>query len=137
MLVDELDRAAVHVDRRDDHLSPGVPLRIACEQIEQRRGIGQWQKLALARLFYKETQLVVLDEPTSALDATAELELFKNVKNGLAQKMVILITHRLYNLKIADHVYVMQDGRIAEEGSFDSLINKGGAFTKMYNAQKL
>ena len=106
------------------------------EGSEQISG-GQWQKLALARIFYKETQLIVLDEPTSALDATAELELFKNVKECSANKMVILITHRLYNLKIADHIYVMQDGRIAEEGCFDSLVNRGGVFTQMYNAQKL
>lgn len=98
---------------------------------------GQWQKLALARIFYKDTKLVVLDEPTSALDATAEFELFKNIKDELKDQMVILVTHRLYNLKIADHVYVMQEGTIAEEGSFESLINKGGAFTKMYQAQKL
>jgi len=119
-------------------LSKGYQTRMGrlFEGSEQISG-GQWQKLALARIFYKDTQLVVLDEPTSALDATAELELFKNVKAGLKQKMGVLITHRLYNLKIADYVYVMQDGRIAEEGSFDSLINKDGAFAKMYNAQKL
>ena len=119
-------------------LSKGYQTRMGrlFEGSEQISG-GQWQKLALARIFYKDTQLVVLDEPTSALDATAELELFKNVKAGLKQKMGVLITHRLYNLKIADYVYVMQDGSIAEEGSFDSLINKGGAFARMYNAQKL
>lgn len=98
---------------------------------------GQWQKLALSRIFYKNTQLVIIDEPTSALDATAEFELFKNIKDELKEKMVILVTHRLYNLKIADYVYVMQEGSITEEGSFESLINKGGAFTKMYQAQKL
>jgi len=119
-------------------LSKGYQTRMGrlFEGSEQISG-GQWQKLALARIFYKDTRLLVLDEPTSALDATAELELFKNVKERSANKMVILITHRLYNLKIADHIYVMEDGRIAEDGSFDSLINKGGAFTKMYNAQKL
>ena len=98
---------------------------------------GQWQKLALARIFYKDTKLLVLDEPTSALDATAELEVFKNIKKELGKKMVILITHRLYNLKIADYVYVMDEGRIAEEGTFEMLIAKNGAFRKMYDAQKL
>jgi len=119
-------------------LSMGYQTRMGrlFEGSEQISG-GQWQKLALARIFYKETQLVVLDEPTSALDATAEFELFKNLKNRLADKMVILITHRLYNLKIADHIYVMHNGRIAEDGSYDNLVNKGGLFTKMHNAQKL
>jgi len=119
-------------------LSKGYKTRMGrlFEGSEQISG-GQWQKLALARIFYKDTQLLVLDEPTSALDATAELEVFKNVKKELGQKMVILITHRLYNLKIADYVYVMEEGRIAEEGSFESLIAKNGAFRKMYDAQKL
>src|SRR6202012_3100370 len=76
---------------------------------EQLSG-GQWQKLALARIFYKNTQLVVLDEPTSSLDANAEFELYKNVKEQLSDKMVILITPRLYNLKIADHIYLMHEG---------------------------
>jgi ATP-binding cassette subfamily B protein len=103
---------------------------------EQLSG-GQWQKLALARIFYKNAKLVVLDEPTSALDVTAEFELFKNVKEQLHDKMVILITHRLYNLKIADHIYVMHDGRIAQEGSFYDLINSEGVFKQMYQAQRL
>jgi len=106
------------------------------EGSEQISG-GQWQKLVLSRIFYKNTKLVILDEPTSALDPTAEFELFNNLKDELKEKIVILITHRLYNLKIADYVYLMQDGRIAEEGIFEDLINKDGAFSKMYEAQKL
>jgi len=98
---------------------------------------GQWQKLALTRLFYKQAQLVVLDEPTSAIDAVAELEIFKNLKANSAGKMIIVVTHRLYNLKIADHIYVMHEGRIAEEGDFDSLVKKNGLFTAMHQAQKL
>ena len=119
-------------------LSKGYKTRMGrlFEGSEQISG-GQWQKLALSRIFYKKTKLIVLDEPTSALDATAELELFNNVKKGLAQKMVILITHRLYNLKIADYIYVMKDGRIEEEGSFESLITQNGLFSSIYQAQKL
>jgi ATP-binding cassette subfamily B protein len=103
---------------------------------EQLSG-GQWQKLALSRLFYKKAQLVVLDEPTSALDATAEFELFKNVREHIENKMVVLISHRLYNLKIADYIYVMKEGHIIEEGSFEALVNRDGAFKKMYDVQKL
>ncbi|MCH5715068.1 ABC transporter ATP-binding protein [Niabella hibiscisoli] len=99
---------------------------------------GEWQKIALARVFYrKDAELIVLDEPTSALDAPAEYEIFKQIKAIAKNKMVILITHRLYNLKIADHLYVMQEGRIAEEGSFDELINKKGVFAELYNMQQL
>ena len=98
---------------------------------------GQWQKLALSRLFYKQAQLIVLDEPTSAIDAVAELEIFNNLKANSAGKMIIIVTHRLYNLKIADHIYVMNEGRIAEDGDFDTLVKKGGIFTAMHKAQKL
>ncbi|MGE9312041.1 ABC transporter ATP-binding protein [Niabella sp. CJ426] len=99
---------------------------------------GEWQKIALARVFYRDNaQLIVLDEPTSALDAPAEYEIFKQIKAIAKDKMVILITHRLYNLKIADHLYVMENGRIAEEGSFDELIEKNGVFAQLYNMQQL
>ena len=119
-------------------LSKGYKTRMGriFEGSEQLSG-GQWQKLALARIFYKDAQLVVLDEPTSALDATAEFELYENVKEHLKDKMIILISHRLYNLKIADHIYMMQNGSIEEEGSFKELIGKEGTFKKMYDAQKL
>jgi len=70
------------------------------EGSEQLSG-GQWQKLALARLFYKNAQLVVLDEPSSALDAFAELNLYSTIKSVLKDKIVVLISHRLYNLKMA------------------------------------
>jgi ATP-binding cassette subfamily B protein len=103
---------------------------------EQLSG-GQWQKLILSRIFYRNSKLIVLDEPTSALDANAELELFKNLKDHLGDKMVILISHRLYNLKLADYIYLMRDGKIAEEGTFDELTNSRGAFRQMYEAQKL
>jgi ATP-binding cassette subfamily B protein len=103
---------------------------------EQLSG-GQWQKLALARLFYRNGSLMVLDEPTSALDATAEYEVFQHIKASVGNKMVLLITHRLYNLKIADYIYFMKDGMIAEEGSFDSLIAANGLFRNMYDKQKL
>ena len=103
---------------------------------EQLSG-GQWQKLALSRVFYKNARLVILDEPTSALDPQAEFDLFNNIKNHSADKMVLLVSHRLYNLKLADRIYVMEKGQIAECGSFDELIDKEGLFKKLYELQKL
>lgn len=103
---------------------------------EQLSG-GQWQKLALSRAFYRNADLVILDEPTSALDASAESEVFKNIEEQMKDAMVILITHRLYNLKMADHIYVMKDGRIDQEGSFDELITVEGKFKELYETQKL
>jgi ATP-binding cassette, subfamily B, bacterial len=140
IITDDVKKSAVLSGAHSfvEKLSEGYKTRMGrlFEGSEQISG-GQWQKLALAKMFYKKTKLLILDEPTSALDPTSEFELFNNIKNNLGQKMVILITHRLYNLKIADHVYVMEDGRIAEEGSFESLVNSNGTFKKMYEAQKL
>jgi ATP-binding cassette subfamily B protein len=98
---------------------------------------GQWQKLVLSRVFYKEASLIILDEPTSALDPLAEGELFRNLKEDLGDKMIILVSHRLYNLKIADYIYMMKDGEIVQEGKFDELVDKGGEFKRMYQAQKI
>lgn len=120
-------------------LSKGYQTRMGriFEGSEQLSG-GEWQKLALARMFYrKEVSLIVLDEPTSALDAQAEFDIFKQIRKMADSKMVILITHRLYNLKIADYLYVMQEGKIAEEGTFNDLIQKNGVFTQLYNMQQL
>ena len=103
---------------------------------EQLSG-GQWQKLALARIFYKEAKLIVLDEPSSALDAFSELRLYEEIKKNNQDKIVILISHRLYNLKLADHIYVMQDGKILEDGIFNTLINQGGLFQQMYEKQRI
>jgi ATP-binding cassette subfamily B protein len=106
------------------------------EGSEQLSG-GQWQKLALARIFYKKTKIVVLDEPSSSLDAFSELRLYEQIKNNLSNKIVILISHRLYNLKIADFIYVMKDGCIVQEGSFDELIKSKGLFQEMYEKQRI
>lgn len=126
-------------DRFISKLSHGYKTRMGriFEGSEQLSG-GQWQKLALARVFYRnDAALIVLDEPTSALDAQAEFEIFNELKTLAKNKMVILITHRLYNLKIADYLYVIQEGRIAEEGQFNELIQKNGVFTQLYNMQQL
>lgn len=98
---------------------------------------GQWQKLALARVFYKDAQLVVLDEPSSALDAFAEQNLYEKIKTELKDKIVILISHRLYNLKMADIIHVMQDGKIVQSGKFEELIKEDGLFSSMYEKQRI
>ncbi len=98
---------------------------------------GQWQKIAIARALYKDHQVLILDEPTSAIDPLAEIEFFNNLRAGMGDKIIILITHRLYNLKLADYIYVMDDARIKESGTFDELITKKGYFYQYYNAQKI
>lgn len=101
---------------------------------EQLSG-GQWQKLALARGMYKQGKIWILDEPTSAMDPDAEYELFENLKADIDGRIIIVVTHRLYNLKISDNIYCMKNGSVVEEGSFDELVAKGGFFSKMYRKQ--
>lgn len=96
---------------------------------------GQWQKLAIARAFYRPAHLIVLDEPTSALDAISEATIFQNFKKMAANRATILITHRLYNLKLADYIYVMDEGKIVEKGKFDELKNQNGLFKQLFDQQ--
>jgi len=119
-------------------LSRGYKTRIGrhFKESEQLSG-GQWQKIALSRVFYRDAKLIVLDEPTSSLDPNAEFKVFENLKNNLKDQVVIVVTHRLYNLKIADYIYVLKDGKISQEGDFETLTNADGEFRTMYNNQKL
>ena len=119
-------------------LSNGYKTRIGrhFKESEQLSG-GQWQKIALSRIFYRKAKLIVLDEPTSSLDPNAEFKVFENLKNNLKDQMIIIVTHRLYNLKLADYIYVLKDGQISQEGSFQKLADIDGEFRNMYNKQKL
>lgn len=103
---------------------------------EQLSG-GQWQKLALARGLYKNNHILILDEPTSAIDPVAEHTVFQNLKAEIkdSNKIIILVTHRLYNLKMADHIYVMENGAVVEDGSFNALLSGNGLFANIYEKQ--
>lgn len=96
---------------------------------------GQWQKLAVARAFYRDPKMIILDEPTSAMDAITETEVFRHFKSEGKDKVIILITHRLYNLKDADYIYVMEEGRVAQEGRFEDLVRAEGIFQELYQNQ--
>lgn len=95
---------------------------------------GQWQRLALARNFYRDAPIIILDEPTSAIDALAESRIFKRLFAS-KDKTIITISHRLTTIKKADVVYMMQDGRIVEQGTCRELIDKKGAFYRMFESQ--
>ena len=97
---------------------------------------GQWQKLALSRAFYKQSPVLILDEPTSSLDPVSEHDVINNLKEELtAEKIIILISHRLYNLKVADCIYVLNNGSVAESGSFEELMELKGLFYNTYKTQ--
>lgn len=98
--------------------------------------VGQCQCLALARIFIDpEKQLYILDEPTSALDPAAEEGIFETINSYLADKTVIYISHRFSASKIADRIYFMEKGQIAEQGTHDELILQGGKYADMFNIQ--
>ena len=96
---------------------------------------GQWQKMALARAFYKEAEVIILDEPSSAIDPLAEAAIFEQFKILAKDKILILVTHRLYNLKMADSIVVLQEGSIVEQGTHEELVAMEGLYLKMFEKQ--
>lgn len=97
--------------------------------------IGQWQKIALARAFLRDSQVIVLDEPTSAMDPKAEYEVFQQFRKLIHNQSAILISHRLSTVKMADYIYVMSQGRMIEEGSHKSLLDLDGVYASMFETQ--
>ncbi|MEM9806547.1 MAG: ABC transporter ATP-binding protein [Cyanobacteria bacterium P01_D01_bin.56] len=97
--------------------------------------IGQWQKVALARAFLRESQVIVLDEPTSAMDPQAEYEVFKSFRELIQDQAAILITHRLSTVRMADRIYVMDQGRIVESGNHEQLMARRGTYARLFNTQ--
>lgn len=97
---------------------------------------GQWQRVALSRAFMREhAEILVLDEPTSAMDAAAEAEIFDRMQALAAHRMCILISHRFSTVRRADHIAVLQDGRILEEGDHASLLAKGSVYARLFELQ--
>lgn len=96
---------------------------------------GEAQKLAIARALYKDAPFVILDEPTAALDPIAEAEIYENFDTLVGDKTAIYISHRMSSCKFCDRIVVINNGRIEEEGSHDTLMGKNGLYAKMYNTQ--
>jgi ATP-binding cassette subfamily B protein len=96
---------------------------------------GEWQKIALARAYLREAQVLVLDEPTAALDARAEYEVFARFNELTEGKMALFISHRFSTVRMAERIIVLEDGAIAEEGSHDRLMMRGGRYAEMFELQ--
>lgn len=96
---------------------------------------GQWQRLAAARGFYRDEPLLICDEPSAALDARAEHALFERIRAHADGRTVLLITHRLASVRHADRVYVLEQGKVVEEGDHESLMAAGGLYAELYGLQ--
>jgi ATP-binding cassette subfamily B protein len=96
---------------------------------------GEWQKLALARAYLRDAQLLILDEPTAALDARSEFEVFQRFAELTNAKMALFISHRFSTVRMADRIVVLADGRVAEDGNHAQLLALGGRYAEMFELQ--
>jgi len=96
---------------------------------------GEWQKIALARAYMRDAQVLVLDEPTAALDARAEYQVFQRFSELTAGRMAVLISHRFSTVRMADRILVLDDGRVIEDGSHHELLERDGRYAELFSLQ--
>lgn len=96
---------------------------------------GEFQKLAIARVFAKKSSIAILDEPSSALDPISEYEVFENMVKACEGKTVIFVSHRLSSTVLADKIYMLENGEVIEEGSHKELMELGGKYAEMFEMQ--
>ncbi|MBI4420620.1 MAG: ABC transporter ATP-binding protein, partial [Gemmatimonadetes bacterium] len=96
---------------------------------------GEWQKVALARAYMREAQVIVLDEPTASLDARAEYEVFLRFTELTRGRIAVLISHRFSTVRMADRILVLQRGELLEEGTHQELVSNGGLYAELFNLQ--
>lgn len=122
---------------RLETLSDGLETNLTTEFEENGVNLsgGESQKLAVARVFYKDANLIILDEPSSALDPIAEYNLNRSMLTAAENKSVVFISHRLSTTRIADRIYMLEKGRIIEEGSHAELLSLNGKYAEMWKVQ--
>ena len=96
---------------------------------------GEWQKVALARAYMRDAQLLILDEPTAALDARAEYEVFLRFAELTAGRMAVLISHRFSTVRMADRILVLRGGELVEQGTHQELVERGGLYAELFQLQ--
>jgi ATP-binding cassette subfamily B protein len=96
---------------------------------------GEWQRLALARIMYRDADIWILDEPTSSLDPEAEAAIFAELKENLKGRIGIVISHRFSTVRIADRIAVIEDGKVSEVGSHQELMKAGGRYSQLFELQ--
>ena len=135
----EIRDAAAHADA-DEFIETlpdayNTPLMRYFEDNGTELSGGQWQKLAIARAFYSDSDILILDEPTASLDPMAEQEIFNQFNELRTDKTSIFISHRLSSATIADTILVMEEGKIVEQGSHRELMALGGEYNKLFTMQ--
>jgi ATP-binding cassette subfamily B protein len=96
---------------------------------------GEWQKIAIARAYMREADVIVLDEPTAALDARAEYEVFQRFRDLSRGRTALLISHRFSTVRMADRIIVLENGRVAESGSHGELLGLRGRYAELFELQ--
>jgi ATP-binding cassette subfamily B protein len=96
---------------------------------------GEWQKVALARAYLRDAQVLILDEPTAALDARSEFEVFQRFAELTTGKMALFISHRFSTVRMADRIVVLENGCVAEDGNHEQLTHLGGRYAEMFEMQ--
>ena len=96
---------------------------------------GQWQKIAIARAYMRDAQVMILDEPTAALDARSEFEVFQRFKELSDERTAVLISHRFSSVRMADRILVLADGRVEASGTHDELMAQGGRYAELFELQ--
>ena len=97
---------------------------------------GEWQRMVIASAYMGEPELLLMDEPTASIDPLKEMEMIRNFRENLRGKTAILISHRIGFARLADRIVMMENGRIAEEGTHEELLEKGGNYARLFNEQK-
>ena len=96
---------------------------------------GEWQKIALARAYMRDAQVLILDEPTAALDARAEYEVFERFSELMGGRMGVIISHRFSTVRMADRIVVLRNGEVEEEGTHEELVAAGGLYAELFGMQ--
>jgi ATP-binding cassette subfamily B protein len=96
---------------------------------------GEWQKIAIARAYMRDAQVLILDEPTAALDARSEFEVFQRFKELSEGKTAILISHRFSSVRMADRILVLADGKVEAAGTHQELIAQSGRYSELFELQ--